>query len=377
MLFSNASSLHRSPVSQLPAANNLPDATLQAIVTPKRVSFLKSIVSAKPDRENRCDLPVDVERASTSRGAAQSMGPRTAPATTPRAALPRQEPSSAKSRSPISASFIKPDAQRTPAAPGLSSAAWIERWDPKSQRTYWRNAATGEAQWQRPVFSRPATTPSLEVDGDCWVERFDAGSQRSYWRSSTTGRAQWKRPSAAAASAGRQLCPTPGAGSPLNTEDKLYEDRIQSAFMPVSVKAGEGRKLGRFHPQAQRKYRKSPDTGKLQWKDPSQQAVKALSRQGSTSDACRAISFPSPEKATDDIWDMKFATFRVRGREFNAKPFWVNRITGRKTWVKPSGDGSSSRTSNRSFATPRRIDNSLATTSGSSRSLDCKSAMLL
>ena len=104
---------------------------------------------------------------------------------------------------------------------------WVEKFDEKKQRPYWRNKKTKEATWKNPFKNTDASTKEGNekrqktdeegteqghVDGrggrkdeegekreneesnNQWSQKFDAKKGRNYWKNETTGEIVWRDP---------------------------------------------------------------------------------------------------------------------------------------------------------------------------------------
>ena len=94
---------------------------------------------------------------------------------------------------------------------------WVEKYDEKRKRTYWRNKKTRKAQWTNPFMDVKETEQEGEkkdvtaqdentekgqdeeggkrmesIDG--WLEKFDGKKARKYWENEATGEIVWKNP---------------------------------------------------------------------------------------------------------------------------------------------------------------------------------------
>lgn len=100
---------------------------------------------------------------------------------------------------------------------------WVERFDEKKQKKYWRNKVTKQSTWKNP-FENAETADGQDAkrkggsDGskektnteqaagrreeggedkaskNDWIEKFDRKKGKKYWKNQTTGETSWKDP---------------------------------------------------------------------------------------------------------------------------------------------------------------------------------------
>ena len=104
---------------------------------------------------------------------------------------------------------------------------WLEKFDRKKQKKYWKNVYTGKSQWQNPFEAKerdfsakvesftkdnpPTDVPttlvtqttegavSIFVDDDNgdWVQKFSETRQKYFYQNTKTGEKAWKKPGSA------------------------------------------------------------------------------------------------------------------------------------------------------------------------------------
>ena len=92
---------------------------------------------------------------------------------------------------------------------------WVEKFDEKKQRPYWRNKKTKEASLKNPFLDsgteiakqgEETTEAVAEQDSadqmqdevqslDKWIKKFDGKKARQYWEHRESGEIRWKDPS--------------------------------------------------------------------------------------------------------------------------------------------------------------------------------------
>ncbi|KAK3241478.1 hypothetical protein CYMTET_48758 [Cymbomonas tetramitiformis] len=96
------------------------------------------------------------------------------------------------------------------AGSGLSTSdaenGWQQAVDPKSQKVYYYNTATGVSQWEKPLglagagiassssSSRPNAAVSKATTEGEWHEALDMATQKLYYWNSATKQSTWERP---------------------------------------------------------------------------------------------------------------------------------------------------------------------------------------
>ena len=156
---------------------------------------------------------------------------------------------------------------------------WVEKFDKKQQRVYWKNKATGETTWRDPFKSK-----QTDGMGD-WIEKFDKKQQRPYWKNQSTGEKTWKIP-------GKTI-------------------RQDSSFSNESRGDDSCEWVEKFDKTQQRPYWKNYSTGETTWYCP--------------------IGDNTVANVNDkDIeWIEKFS-------EKKQKHYWKNLKTGETTWKNPT-----------------------------------------
>ena len=97
--------------------------------------------------------------------------------------------------------------RRTAASQPKLQSAWSSQTDPRSGRTYYQNATTGETSWDPPTDAATAPaepTPSRRMAASqpklqsAWSSQTDPRSGRTYYQNATTGETSWDPPADAA-----------------------------------------------------------------------------------------------------------------------------------------------------------------------------------
>eukprot|EP01062_Namystynia_karyoxenos_P054178 TRINITY_DN4440_c0_g1_i1.p1 TRINITY_DN4440_c0_g1~~TRINITY_DN4440_c0_g1_i1.p1 ORF type:complete len:812 (+),score=279.08 TRINITY_DN4440_c0_g1_i1:81-2438(+) len=166
---------------------------------------------------------------------------------------------------------------------------WTEHLDPNTGRNFYRNAKTGQTQWERPA--GPVATQTGE-----WAELTDPNTGRTFWRNSRTGATQWERP----AEDGGQKAPAPQTGPHIKTQPA------------PGGGAGEWQQL--TDPSSGRPYWRNSKTGQSQWTDPNA----AAGGKGAAAGAGE--------------WQQQYD--QASGRQY-----WRHSQTGESRWDPPPGAG--------------------------------------
>ena len=206
---------------------------------------------------------------------------------------------------------------------------WVEKFDKKSGRKYWKNTKNGKSTWKNPFGSdkddlkSSSLQPTEDKQGvvgedDEWVEKFDSKRLKKYWKSKVTGKSVWENPHTT-------MSATADLGSPSNPT-------VAANTVPAPVPAPastpvESEWVEKFDAKKGKKYWKNKATGKSTWVDPNKGAAPAAP----SSNALPAGSVPTLAVPTsvESEWVEKFDAKK-------GKKYWKNKVTGKSTWVDPN-----------------------------------------
>ena len=176
---------------------------------------------------------------------------------------------------------------------------WVEKFDKKRQKPYWKNYGTGETTWRDPItMENPKETVS-DGDNDEWVEKFDKKRQKPYWKNYESGETSWRDPT---------LLVEP------TRENISVLDRGRSRDSGMGSEWVE-----KFDKKRQKPYWKNVGSGETSWCDPKE-----------TDAANETKSSRKTDSGCDDFWVEKFSAKKNR-------VFWKNTVTGETTWKDPTG----------------------------------------
>jgi hypothetical protein len=170
----------------------------------------------------------------------------------------------------------------------IQESEWVEKYDKKKDKTYWKNYSTGETTWKDPhvQLARSSSVGALirsssdGVSGD-WVEKYDETRKKLYWKNKHTKETTWKDP---------HECLSPNE----NINDNGY--------------SGSGDWVEKFDKKKQKTYWKNYSSGETTWRDPTP---------------------PTVELEAENLWEEKYSSKKKR-------TFWKSTSTGETTWHDPT-----------------------------------------
>jgi hypothetical protein len=212
---------------------------------------------------------------------------------------------------PVSTASVPPTAEN---AEQNTDSDWVEAFNEKHQRKYWKNTKTGEKSWTAPAKAQSTSesnaVPAAATSGDEWVEMFNEKHKRKYWKNKTTGANTWNNPHEPAKTK------VPDAAESKGTS---FVSQLSALSQDPAEQWDE-----LFSEKHKRKYWKHKVSGQSTWTKPPELATAA---------ATTAPAVPaSEEKATiqpESEWTEMYS-------EKHKKKYWKNKVTGKTSWTPPA-----------------------------------------
>ena len=266
-------------------------------------------------------------------------------ASAPVSAAAAEKPAATSPAGALSAPAASPINQSTASVVAVASAVktalppgWVEKFDPKRNKSYYVNAEKRATQWVRPTtVSGPAAAADAVVSTlpEGWVEKFDVKKQKPYYVNATKRVTQWVRPTAEVA---------PGAG-----ESTAALDSIKALALDAGVSDLAEGWVEKFDAKKQKPYYVNAAQRKTQWIRPisasAPVSVAVAEKPAATSPAgAHSASATSPVKplatyvaaAVGDTeselpegWVEKFDDTQ------HHRPYYVNAAKKITQWVRP------------------------------------------
>ena len=176
----------------------------------------------------------------------------------------------------------------------LNANEWVERYDKKKEKKYWKNYSTGETTWHDPSLS----TTIAEDISEQWTEKYDKKKKKQYWKNMSSGKVTWKDPNA-----------TPTSVADRGTSNDEWVEKYDKV--------------------KKRLYWKNVNTKETTWKDPkslNQNGNIGAAQQQKVHENDNSLNFST--QSDDNQWVKKFSTKKQ-------KVYWKNVVTGDTSWSSP------------------------------------------
>ena len=243
---------------------------------------------------------------------------------------------------------------------GQLPAGWVEKYSEQHQRRYWKNTDTGEKSWTRPPLNsskgnkddhnkndRVKTDEGGDYNDGDWEERFSDEHGKAYFYNKKTKRKSWTRQTSNPEAivnkeqSAKELPRTKSTGSLKNNIADIND---------------EGEWEQKFSDKHGKSYYVNKKSKRKSWICPGKEFSDDLAKKNDTEiekemtdkKLSEKVNLklgnlsPVDEAANDanknDEWEEKFS-------EKHGKPYYVNKKTKRKSWVRvKSGDAAVSKT---------------------------------